>query len=242
MVNESEMKNSGAARVLWVSTAGFTLLFAVWLMFGVLALPIRKELSLSDVQFAWLTAIAILNGSIWRLAFGILADRQGGRRVMTGLLLATAVPTALVSFAHSYGLLLFLAFCFGMAGNAFSAGVAWNSAWFPQGRKGFALGVFGAGNVGASVTKLIGPAMITLIPAAGMAGGVIPGGWRFIPLMYAVLLVVMGVITWLVAPVDVTPSRGRAIRELLRPLGCVRVWRFCLYYVVMFGAYVALSV
>ena len=70
----------GATRVLTLSTAAFTLLFAVWLMFGVLGVPIKDELHLDTVQFSWLTAIAVLSGSIWRLPLGILTDRVGGRR------------------------------------------------------------------------------------------------------------------------------------------------------------------
>ena len=86
-----------SARVLTLSTIAFTLLFAVWLMFGVLGVPIKEELHLDTVQFSWLTAIAILSGSIWRLPLGILTDRVGGRILMVGLLLATAIPTFLVA-------------------------------------------------------------------------------------------------------------------------------------------------
>lgn len=229
--------------ILTLSTTAFTLMFAVWLMFGVLGIPIRKEFALTEVQFGWLTAIAILNGSIWRLLFGIWTDRFGGRLVMTLLVGATAIPAFLVSRAASFNELMVYAFMVGMAGNAFSVGIAWNSAWFPKHRQGLALGVFGAGNVGASVTKFIGPTLIALVPAAGLLGGKLPGGWRFVPCLYAVLLVVMAVAIWTLAPArDHKPGAGRPMRELLRPLGQVRVWRFSLYYVVVFGAYVALSV
>ena len=37
------------------------------------------------------------------------------------------------------------------------------------------------------------------------------------------------------------PGRGRPLGQMLAPLRFVRVWRFSLYYVVVFGAYVALS-
>ncbi|HVT81148.1 MAG TPA: MFS transporter [Phycisphaerae bacterium] len=238
----AEPATKGAQAVLWLSTAAFTLLFAVWLMFGVLAIPIRKELNLTEAQFSWLTAIAILNGSFWRLAFGILADKFGGRLLMTLLLAATTVPVALVSFAHSYWLLMLLAFFVGIAGNGFSIGIAWNSIWFRKKAQGTALGVFGAGNVGASVTKLIGPAMIALVPAGGLAGGIIPGGWRFIPVLYAVLLLIMALLTWTLTPADRYPGKGRPLAEILVPLKRIRVWRFSLYYVIVFGAYVALSV
>jgi NNP family nitrate/nitrite transporter-like MFS transporter len=232
----------GAVRVLVLSTIGFTLMFAVWLMFGVLGIPIREEFGLTDVQLAWITAVAVLNGAIWRLPAGILADRIGGKHVFVGMLVLTAIPAFLVSTVTSYGLLLVYAFLVGFAGNAFSVGIAWVSAWWPREHQGFALGVFGAGNVGASVTKFIGPALIAVVPAAGYLGGWIPGGWRFIPFLYCVLLLVMAAAMWAWTPHrEITPGSGRSFGSMLRPLRQIRVWRFSLYYVVVFGAYVALA-
>jgi MFS transporter, NNP family, nitrate/nitrite transporter len=233
------LENRQANTVMIISTTAFTLMFAVWLMFGVLGIPIRKELGLDDTQLAWLSAVAILNGAIWRLGFGILTDRLGGRKVMTGMLLISAIPTFLISQAHSYPQLLIYAFLAGIAGNSFSVGAAWNSAWFSKSRQGFALGVFGAGNVGASVTKLFGPALIAIVPASS---ALIPGGWRFVPFIYAILLVIMAAVTWFGTPkLDKRPGQGRSLREMLEPLKNVRVWRFSLYYVIVFGAYVALA-
>jgi NNP family nitrate/nitrite transporter-like MFS transporter len=231
----------GSTRVLVLSSMAFTVMFAVWLMFGILGIPIQKELGLSDVQLSWITAVAVLNGSIWRLPAGMLTDRVGGRRVTIAMLLLTAVPAWFVGQTHSYGALLALAFLVGFAGNLFSVGIAWNAAWSERDRQGFALGVFGAGNVGASVTKFIGPPLI-----AGTAGATyvfgIEGGWRLIPAIYAVLLVVLAVATWAITPRrDRMPGASRSMAQMLQPLRQVRVWRFGLYYVVVFGAYVALS-
>ncbi len=239
--NAAQQVTSGANRVLTMSTLGFTVMFAVWLMFGILGKPISTELKLNDVQLSWVLAAATLNGSMWRLPAGILADRIGGRKVMSAMLLLTAVPAYLVSLVHSYEMLLVLAFLVGFAGNSFTVGTAWNSAWFPRNRQGFALGVFGAGNVGASVTKFIGPPLIAATAGASYIAGV-QGGWRLIPVIYAGCLVLLAVLTWFITPAqDRTPGSSKPIREMLAPLKHVRVWRFSLYYVAVFGAYVALS-
>lgn len=243
-VNET---GKGRIRVLSVSTIGFTLMFAVWLMFGVLGIPIRQEFGLSDIELSWLSAVAVLNGAIWRLFAGIMTDRYGGRIVSIIMFFVSAIPAYLVSRAGSYEELLLYAFLVGFTGNYFSVGIAWNSAWFGKERQGLALGIFGAGNVGASVTKFIGPAIIAAIPVAGYFGGLIPGGWRFVPFLYAVLLVTMGIATWLIVPKeDKIPGNSRRFAEMIRPVKGnlsqeIRAWRFSLYYVVMFGAYVALS-
>jgi len=103
----------------------------------------------------------------------------------------------------------------------------------------------GAGNVGAAVTKvlvLLVPAILLFNPALYHLEGIAPAGWRFIPFLYSILLVLMAVVVFLFTPrVDKLPGKGRTMADLLAPLKHVRVWRFSLYYVVVFGAYVALS-
>lgn len=235
---------TGATRVLAMSTVAFTLMFAVWIMFGVLGVPIQEELKLTDPQLAWISAVAVLNGSLWRLPAGMLTDRVGGRVVTVAMLLLTAIPCFLLIHASSYAVLLVLAFLVGFAGNLFAVGVAWNSAWTPKERQGFALGLFGAGNVGAAATKVL----LVLVPTiiAGTAGhvyfGIFKGGWRIFPSIYTIALIVTAIITFLVVPrQDRMSGAGKSLGEMLTPLKHVRVWRFGLYYTAAFGAYVALS-
>jgi NNP family nitrate/nitrite transporter-like MFS transporter len=218
-------------------------MFAVWLMFGVLGIPIQKEFGISDSQLAWLSSVAILNGSIWRLFLGVLTDRIGGKRVTIAMLLVTSVPAYLLAhMTLNYHWLLILAFLIGFAGNLFSVGIAWNSHWFPRERQGFALGVFGAGNVGASATKFIGPAVIASTIGGSYLGGIIPGGWRFVPALYSVLLVLTAIAIFFFTPSDNEKiQESRRLKEMFLPLRHIQVWRFSLYYVVVFGAYVALA-
>ncbi|MDO8688371.1 MAG: MFS transporter, partial [Dehalococcoidales bacterium] len=229
-------------RVLTLAFIGFTIAFAVWMMFGVLGVPIRKEFGLSQVELSWLLAAAALGGALPRMWSGILTDKYGGRIVFTIHLLLAVPALFLMLYVKSFPALLALAAWAGLAGNTFSVGIAWCSAWFPPERQGFALGVFGAGNVGAAITKFIGPPLLAAVPAAGFFGGLIPGGWRFVAFIYIFLLVGMAITIWRAAPKpDQIPCAGRSFLEMHNPLRYLRVWRFGLYYVAVFGAYVALS-
>lgn len=239
---DAPAERSARLRVMWLSFTGFTLLFGAWTMFGVLGVLIRDEMRLSSTDFAWLVALAILNGSLWRMWFGMLADRYGGRLVFFWILVATAVGAFLVSQAQTFTQLLVFGFIVGIAGNAFGVGTAWNAAWFPRHQQGFAMGLFGAGNVGASITKFVGPALIALVPMP-LLGGLVPGGWRFVPFLYCILLLSMAAILWIFTPKpDRKPGIGRSLADMHKPLKDIRVWRFSLYYVVVFGAYVAMAV
>jgi len=52
----------------------------------------------------------------------------------------------------------------------------------------------------------------------------------------------MAALVWFLAPSpDRRPGSGRTFSAMLLPLRSVRTWRFGLYYVVVFGAYVAMS-
>jgi nitrate/nitrite transporter NarK len=174
----------------------------------------------------------------------VTAKKRDALQGVIAMLLLTAIPCFFITQATSYLPLLGLAFLVGFAGNLFSVGISWNAAWFPKDRQGFALGVFGAGNIGASVTKLL----IVLLPTiiAGTAGatylGIFPGGWRIFPAFYTVALVVVAALTLAVVPRhDRRAGAGKPVREMLAPLRHVRVWRFSLYYAAVFGAYVALA-
>src|SRR5512137_2168080 len=214
--------------VLAMNTFGFTVMFAVWVIFAIVGIAIRKELSLDDTQFAVLVALPVLTGSLLRLPIGMATDWWGGRPLFTGLLVFSAIPLLLLTRATAYWEYLVLGLFIGMAGTSFAVGIAYTSAWFPQRLQGTALGIFGAGNTGASLTKLLAPGLMTVIPAGGL--GLIPGGWHFVPFVYAVAVLVTAVLYWTFTYTDHSHHKQDSVRELLAPLKHVRVWRFSLYY------------
>jgi NNP family nitrate/nitrite transporter-like MFS transporter len=225
--------------VLAMCTFGFTVMFAVWVVFAIVGLEIRKELALTETEFAVLVALPVLTGSLLRLPMGMATDWFGGRPLFTGLLAFSAIPLLLLTLAHAYWQYLVLGLFIGFAGTSFAVGIAYTSAWFPQRLQGTALGIFGAGNTGASLTKLLAPALMVVVPAGG--AGFVPGGWRFVPFVYAIAVLVTAAIFWTFTYTDHAHHKKDAIGVMLAPLRHVRVWRFSLYYFLVFGGYVALS-
>ena len=119
--------------------------------------PIKKDLGLSDAEFGLLAGTPILTGSLTRVVLGVFADRFGGRIVNLIVMLLAAASTVALSYAHTYPQMLLAALGLGLAGGSFAAGVAYVSKFFPKGKQGAALGVYGAGNVGAAITNFGAP-------------------------------------------------------------------------------------
>lgn len=225
-----------STQILSVSTIAFTTCFAVWTIFSIIGIRIGKELGLNETQFGLLIGTPILTGSLTRIVLGIWADRYGGRVVFTATMLTAAAATYLLTFANTYPQMLLAGLGVGIAGGAFAVGVPYVSRWFPAEQQGMALGIFGAGNVGAAVTKFLAPSVL------------IAYGWQTVAEVWAAALVVMAVIFWFTTEDDpVTVERRRlGIRAKsawleLEPLKNVQVWRFALYYFFVFGAFVALA-
>ncbi len=112
--------------------------------------------------------------------------------------------------------------------------MAYTAAWFEPKRQGTALGIFGAGNVGAAVTNFGAPFLLVAI------------GWESTAQVYATVLAIMGVAFIILAKEDpLAASRAEAqsksFAEQMAPLKELRVWRFALYYFFVFGAFVALA-
>ena len=84
---------SGQRAALWASTFAFTICFAVWTIFSIIGIQIKKDLGLTDTQFGLLVGTPILTGSLIRLMLGIWADQYGGRLVYVGVMIAAAMKS-----------------------------------------------------------------------------------------------------------------------------------------------------
>ena len=224
-------RNRQAWSVLIVSTLAFTVCFMVWMMFGIIGIPIKKMLDLNATQFGLLTAMPVLTGSLVRVPLGIWTDKYGGRIVMAVLMAITVPAIWVMGYASEYWHFLVIGLFVGLAGGAFSVGTPYVARWFPRHRQGTAMGVYGAGNSGAAVNKFVAPVILVAF------------GWAAVPHVYAAIMLGALLLFWFFSHSD--PSHlvasNISFTDQLKALKDPRVLKYCQYYSTVFGGYVALS-
>ena len=215
---------------LALGTGAFAFCFAVFGSLSAMMPILSKQMHLSPVQKSIAVAIPVLLGSLGRIPLGMLTDRFGGRSVFSVVMLLSIIPAFLMGTVQDYRHLLLYGFFIGIALASFSVGVGFVSGWYSAERQGFALGVYGAGNIGQSMAAFGAPAIVA---AAGFRWGF----WTF-----GVLLSIWLVVFALLA--RNAPRRGavKSFRETIRPLNDSRSWVLSLYYFLTFGGFVAMAI
>jgi NNP family nitrate/nitrite transporter-like MFS transporter len=151
-------------------------------------------------------------------------------------MVVSAICTFLLTLATTYETVLIAALGVGLAGGSFAVGVAYVSKWYPKEKQGTALGIFGVGNLGSSVTNIFAPFVL------------VSYGWTGVAEVWGAVLLTTAIVFWFVTKdePDVVARRARGQRppcfvQQLEPLRNVQVWRFSLYYFFVFGGFVALA-
>ncbi len=231
-MDSKQIDSRKAGIALTLSTVAFAISFAVWGMIAPMAKTFQGALHLTEQQVWMLIATPVILGSIIRLPMGMLADRYGGRIVFGLLLLFISLPAYMLSLAKTYHELLFWALVLGMAGTSFSVGVAFTSKWFPPQKQGFALGVYGAGNIGQSLALFGIPLLSGLL-----------GGWQMTYRVFALVALIYGVLFLLFAKNAPVEAKPKSVAQMLSVLGKQPLaWLLSLFYFVTFGGFVALSI
>lgn len=222
-------------KALWFSTIAFTLCFSVWTLFSIIGLPIKDSLQLSEAQYGLLIATPVLSGSLVRLILGVWTERYGGRLVFSLQMILAGLATYLLTSATTYSAFLLAALGVGLAGGSFIIGVTYVSKWYPAEKQGTVLGIFGMGNVGSALTSFVAPLAL------------VAWGWHAVATIWAVVLISVGVLFYLFAQDDPDFKRRRdqgikppSLAEQFAPLKNLQAWRFSLYYLFVFGGFVAL--
>ncbi len=219
---------AGSTRQLVLATGAFAVTFCAWGMLAPIAPDIQDELGLTNFQTSVMISIPVVLGSVLRIPLGLITDRFGGRRVFAVMLAYSAVAAALVGFASSYAALLGTGFLLGAAGATFAVGVPFVAEWSDPRRQGFALGVFGVGNIGTAIAAFSVPAI------RDSAGQEVAG------LVLGAVIAVYAAIWWAIArDLPGREPKRQPYAEVLR--SGWDLYRLSLFYFVTFGGFVAMA-
>jgi NNP family nitrate/nitrite transporter-like MFS transporter len=225
-------------KMLFFNTLAFTVAFAAWMLNGVLVtfLASNEIFDWDAIQIGWLFGIPILTGAVMRFPVGILTDKYGGKYVFAGLLILAAIPMYLLSTATTYLEYALYSFGFGITGATFAVGIAFTSVWYPKKNQGTVLGIFGAGNAGAAATSLLAPSILLKLTAGDHLER-----WRMLPIYYSIMLLAMGIIFIIFTDNKKTDAANKTLAQMMKPLADIQVWKFGLWYFLVFGCFVAFS-
>jgi MFS transporter, NNP family, nitrate/nitrite transporter len=215
---------------LVLATGAFALCFAVFGSVSAMMPVLKKQFHLAPVQVSIAMAIPVLLGSLGRIPLGMLADRLGGRKIFTWTMILSVIAALLMGEVHSYAQLLLFGFFTGIALASFSVGVAFVSGWYPPAKQGFALGVYGAGNIGQSLAAFGAP---LLFPYAGLRSTF----WIF-----GAILALWAVFFFLFSKDAPRTTQPKSLIQMVRPLSEHMSWVLSLFYFLTFGGFVAMSI
>jgi len=142
------------------------------------------------------------------------------------LLALSALPAVLFGYADGFLSLVGVGFLLGVAGASFAVGVPFVAGWYAKERHGFALGLYGMGNIGTAVTFFAAPAIADhwSRPALGwITGALLLGG----------------------AALVAVSARDAPRRGAPADYGAVirsgwRLYRLAFFYFITFGGFVAM--
>ncbi|GAA3167348.1 MFS transporter [Nonomuraea roseoviolacea] len=207
--------------------------FAVWLLWSAVVVLLPKAgFPFTVDQLFWLVAVPNLVGATLRLPYTFAVSAFGGRNwtVVSALLLLLPVGLLAVLAADPatpYGLFLLAAATAGLGGGNFASSMANISYFYPERRKGFALGVNAAGgNLGVAVVQLVVP----LAAAAGLAYA----GLVWLPLVAAAAVCAYFFMDNLAVATAGFASQARALKRK-------HTWVMSFLYIGTFGSFIGYS-
>jgi len=228
--------------------------FIVWVLWTIVVLNLSDHgIPLSVSELFLLTLIPNLIGAALRIPYTFAVARFGGRAWTTlsaallfvpTLLLAIVVPSHwLLHQTHSTQLwvLCACAATAGVGGGNFSSSMANISFFYPERRKGFALGLNAAGgNLGVASAQLLVPlAIIIGIPAVAVRRPVHPVHLAYAGIMWLPLIAVATLGAWLY--MDSLTQAKSDMKSYGSALSHSQTWIMSLLYIGTFGSFIGFS-
>jgi MFS transporter, NNP family, nitrate/nitrite transporter len=228
--------------------------FSIWVLWTIVAINLANVgIKLSLAETFWLTAVPNLIGSALRIPYTFAVPRFGGRAwttISAGLLAIPALLVAIVvpsgwlaeqSHGTQFWVLLACAATAGVGGGNFSSSMANISFFYPERRKGFALGLNAAGgNLGVAVTQLLIPLVIVVgVPAAAVKLPVHHVHLAYAGLVWLPFVVVAALAAWLRMD-SLTQARSDP-RAYAMAVKQPQTWVVSILYIGTFGSFIGYS-
>jgi len=209
--------------------------FSMWTIWSVLVLFMGPEYGIDAAGKFFLVALPALIGSLIRFPYTMAPARFGGRNwtIVSALLLL--IPTILglivMQPGTSYTTFMIVAAIAGLGGGNFASSMANINTFFPEGRKGWALGLnAGGGNLGVAAVQLLGLLVIALTGTASP---------RLLLGVYLPFIVIAAVCAALYMD-NITSVRNDtgAMREAVKDH---QTWVMSFLYIGTFGSFIGYS-
>jgi NNP family nitrate/nitrite transporter-like MFS transporter len=228
--------------------------FSIWVLWTIIVLNLANAgITMSLSELFWLTAVPNLIGSFLRIPYTFAVPHFGGRLWTTlsasllfipCLLLAIIVPSGWVAgLGHDaqFWVLLACAATAGVGGGNFSSSMANISFFYPESKKGFALGLNAAGgNMGVAMAQLLVPlALIIGVPAAAVKLPVHEVHLAHAGLMWLPFIVAAALCAWLY--MDSLTQAKADTSSYRKALGSSQTWIMSVLYIGTFGSFIGYS-
>ena len=228
--------------------------FSIWVLWTIVVLNLGNiGITLSVSELFLLTLVPNLVGSLLRIPYTFAVPRFGGRTwtmVSAALLflpaglLAFLVPSGWLAQQADDTQLLVLLLCAasaGVGGGNFSSSMANISFFYPERRKGWALGLNAAGgNLGVASAQLLVPLVIIIgVPAAAVKLPQHDVHLAYAGLMWLPLIAIAVIGAWRRMD-SLSQARGDAT-SYKAALGYSQTWIISLLYIGTFGSFIGFS-
>jgi NNP family nitrate/nitrite transporter-like MFS transporter len=228
--------------------------FSIWVLWTIIVINLANiGIALSVPEQFWLTAVPNLIGSTLRIPYTFAVPRFGGRvwttisaslLLIPVLLVATVVPSGwLASQSHDtqFWVLLACAATAGFGGGNFSSSMSNISFFYPDDRKGFALGLNAAGgNLGVAVAQLLVPLVIIVgVPAAAVKLPAHEVHLAYAGILWMPFIVIAALGAW--RYMDSLSQAKTDKRSYLRSLRHSQTWVMSILYIGTFGSFIGYS-
>ncbi len=228
--------------------------FSIWVLWTIIVLNLANiGITMSLSELFVLVAVPNLVGAFLRIPYTFAVPRFGGRAWTTVsaslllipcLLLAVVVPSGwLAGLGHDaqFWVLLACAATAGVGGGNFSSSMANISFFYPEGKKGLALGLNAAGgNLGVAIAQLAVPLVLIVgVPAAAVKLPVHEVHLAYAGLMWMPFIVAAAVGAWLY--MDSLTQAKADTSSYAKALSHGQTWIMSVLYIGTFGSFIGYS-